>query len=92
MLNLSTFYMLQNILTAISHTYQRGFRAKFERSNFLRPYLPNGGVGVSGGLDNVQSLVVFFFDGSPNREGRGERPDLLTHLVLCDQKGGRGCS
>ena len=25
-----------------------------------RPYLPNGGRGVSGGLDNVQSLVVFF--------------------------------
>ena len=41
-----------------------GVLTKSERPNFLRPYLPNGG-GVGGVLENVQNLVVFFFDGSP---------------------------
>ena len=48
-----------------NHGKGRGVRTKSERPNFLRPYLPNGG-GVSGVLDNVQNLVVFFY-GSPEQ-------------------------
>ena len=50
-------FLCQNVQTTVGGG---GVRAKSERPNFLRPYLPNGG-GGSRGLDNVQSLVVFFF-------------------------------
>ena len=48
--------MSQNVQTTVGG----GVRAKSERPNFLRPYLPKGG-GDSGVLDNVQNLVGFFF-------------------------------
>ena len=48
--------MCQNVQTTVGGG---GVRAKSERPNFLRPYLPNGG-GGSGVLDNVQNLVGFF--------------------------------
>ena len=50
-----------------------GVRAKSERPHFLRPYLPNGG-GVSGGLDNVQSLVFLAAMSS-------SRSDVVTQFV-----------
>ena len=51
-------FLCQNVQTTVGGG--GGVRAKSERPNFLRPSLPNGGKGVSGGLDNVKSLVVFF--------------------------------
>ena len=50
-------FLCQNVQTSLEGG---GVQAKSERPNFLRPYLPNGGGGVSGVLDNVQNLVVFF--------------------------------
>ena len=50
-------FLCQNVQTTVGGG---AVRVKSERPNFLHPYLPNGGGGVSGGLDNVQSLVIFF--------------------------------